>query len=99
VLFSLALAIGHMYFQDQTCGEVLSAVPYINGFIFFFVVFHIIFLVISCCLKVVQTVDESPADGSASRWFSFTGMSGLWSRLSTVVDLPISLIFDVLVSS
>ena len=30
---------GQVYFEDHTCGEVMSAVPYISGFIFCFPLF------------------------------------------------------------
>ena len=41
MLFSLALArtMGHVNFQGQTFGEVMSAVPYISGCIFCIAVF------------------------------------------------------------
>ena len=40
LLFRLALSrtMGHVFFEGQTCGEVLSALPYIRGFIFRFAV-------------------------------------------------------------
>ena len=50
MLFSLVLVrtIGHVYFQRPTCGEVMSAVPYMSRFIVSFAVFLYLFKTIRC---------------------------------------------------